>query len=71
MQVEDKVSVNGEIAVEKDRGVYVGVEEDDDNQTEIERDDLGEIWQEMYMSLEVSKVLCFVSFLYVLSVSIL
>ncbi|KAJ0010292.1 hypothetical protein Pint_34760 [Pistacia integerrima] len=55
MQIEDKVSVDGEIVVQKDRGVYVGVEEDDDNQTEIEGDDLGEIWQEMYMSLELSK----------------
>lgn len=63
MQRDDKVSLDGEIAIEKDRGVYVGVEEDEDNQTKIEDDGLGEIWQQMYMSLEFSKVLCFAVFL--------
>ncbi|XP_038694237.1 protein CHROMATIN REMODELING 35-like isoform X2 [Tripterygium wilfordii] len=42
--------------IKKDKGVYVGVEEDGEDQTEIEDDGLGDIWNEMTMALEVSKV---------------
>ncbi|XVF45340.1 hypothetical protein PTKIN_Ptkin02bG0198100 [Pterospermum kingtungense] len=52
---EEKVSLTSEIDIEKDKGVYVGVEEDVENQTETEDDGLGDIWQEMSMALEFSK----------------
>ena len=53
---EEKVSLTSEIDSKKDKGVYVGVEEDVDTQTENEDDGLGDIWQEMSMALEFSKV---------------
>ncbi|KAM7261354.1 hypothetical protein ACFE04_008721 [Oxalis oulophora] len=42
-----------EVEVIKDKGVYLGVEDDDDN--EIEDDGLGDIWMDMSMALEFSK----------------
>lgn len=56
--MEERVSTAGEIEVEKDKGIYVGVEEDGDDQTKTEDDGLGNIWQEMSMALEISKVFC-------------
>ncbi|KAJ4716575.1 protein CHROMATIN REMODELING 35-like [Melia azedarach] len=53
--MEERVSTAGEIEVEKDKGIYVGVEEDGDDQTKTEDDGLGNIWQEMSMALEISK----------------
>ncbi|EOX97926.1 PREDICTED: protein CHROMATIN REMODELING 35 isoform X2 [Theobroma cacao] len=52
---EEKVSLTCEIGIKKDKGVYVGVEEDVDTQTEAADDGLGDIWQEMSMALEFSK----------------
>ncbi|OMO75591.1 hypothetical protein COLO4_25995 [Corchorus olitorius] len=52
---EEKVNLPGEIDIKKDKGVYIGVEDDVDTETEIEDDGLGDIWQEMSMALEVSK----------------
>ncbi|XVE93689.1 hypothetical protein REPUB_Repub01dG0215800 [Reevesia pubescens] len=52
---EEKVTLTSEIDLKKDKGVYVGVEEDVDTQTEIEDDGLGDIWKEMSMALEFSK----------------
>lgn len=44
-----------EAEVEKDQGVYVGV--DDDHQLTVAVDDgLGDIWNEMTMALECAKV---------------
>lgn len=59
---EEEVSLVGEIAIEKDQGVYVGVEEDYDDRKKTEDDGLGDIWQEMSMALECSKVHCSVNF---------
>lgn len=40
-----------------EKGVYVGVEDDDsDNESEAADEDLGNIWNEMAMSIECSKV---------------
>lgn len=40
-----------------EKGVYVGVEEDDsDNESEAADEDLGNIWNEMALSIECSKV---------------
>ncbi|XWS67861.1 hypothetical protein CRYUN_Cryun04dG0041300 [Craigia yunnanensis] len=52
---EEKVSLTSGIDIKKDKGVYVGVEEDVDTQTETEDDGLGDIWKEMSMALEFSK----------------
>ncbi|KAE8659466.1 serine/threonine-protein kinase AFC1-like [Hibiscus syriacus] len=52
---KEKISLTSEIDVKKDKGVYVGVEDDVDTQTEAEDDGLGDIWQEMSMALEFSK----------------
>lgn len=52
---EEKVSLTSEIDIKKNKGVYLGVEEDVDTQTETEDDGLGDIWQEMSMALEFSK----------------
>lgn len=44
----------------KDKGVYVGVEEDEDEvseQANSEDDGLGDIWNDMQMALECAKVL--------------
>ena len=38
-------------------GVYVGVEDEDDHQASIEDDGLGDIWNEMSMDVEVTKIL--------------
>ncbi|KAL5790989.1 hypothetical protein ACOSQ2_005877 [Xanthoceras sorbifolium] len=56
IRMEGTASLAGEAGVEKNEGVYVGVEEeDDDNQTKTEDDGLGDIWQELTMALECSK----------------
>lgn len=52
---EEKISLTSEFDIKKDKGVYVGVEDDVDAQTENEDDGLGDIWQEMSMALEFSK----------------
>lgn len=41
--------------VQKDKGVYLGVEEDFDDENESKDDGLGDIWKEMTMALECSK----------------
>ncbi|ONH91042.1 hypothetical protein PRUPE_8G090000 [Prunus persica] len=52
--VENKVP--GETKIKNDPGVYVGVEDDDNHQTDTEEDDgLGDIWNEMSMALESNK----------------
>ncbi|KAJ6927260.1 hypothetical protein NC651_011362 [Populus alba x Populus x berolinensis] len=48
------VSLTGEPDSKKDKGVYVGVE-DDEVDTEIKDDGLGDIWKEMSFALECSK----------------
>ncbi|KAK3195419.1 hypothetical protein Dsin_026729 [Dipteronia sinensis] len=55
IRMEGTGSAAGEVDVEKDEGVYVGVEENDDDQTNINDDGLGDIWQELSMALECSK----------------
>ena len=47
----------GEINIKRDKGVYVGVEDDDDGQSEPEDDGLGDIWKEMSVAMECSKVI--------------
>lgn len=42
--------------VEKDKGVYVGVEDEDEDDQANRDDGLGDIWQELSMALECSKV---------------
>lgn len=56
VRMEEQGRLAGETVVEKDKGVYVGVEEDDDNRKKAEDDGLGDIWQEMSMAMEISKV---------------
>ncbi|GMI88152.1 hypothetical protein HRI_002484500 [Hibiscus trionum] len=51
----ENVSLTSEVDLKKDEGVYVGVEEDADTQSENGDDGLGDIWQEMSMALEISK----------------
>lgn len=55
VRMEEQGRLAGETVVEKDKGVYVGVEEDDDNRKKAEDDGLGDIWQEMSMAMEISK----------------
>lgn len=43
------------VDVQKDKGVYVGVEEDFDDENASKDDGLGDIWKEMNMALEYSK----------------
>uniref|UniRef100_A0A2K2AVF5 Helicase C-terminal domain-containing protein n=1 Tax=Populus trichocarpa TaxID=3694 RepID=A0A2K2AVF5_POPTR len=51
----EAASLTGEPDSKKDKGVYVGVE-DDEVDTEIKDDGLGDIWKEMSFALECSKV---------------
>lgn len=54
---EKLVSLAGELEM-RDKGVFVGIEEfDDDNQSKTEDDGLGDIWNEMSLALECSKVI--------------
>ncbi|EFH60429.1 defective in RNA-directed DNA methylation 1 [Arabidopsis lyrata subsp. lyrata] len=58
--VEGQTSRDKVIAIENgvanEKGVYVGVEDDDiDNESEAADEDLGNIWNEMAMSIECSK----------------
>lgn len=46
---------SGELEIKKEKGVYVGVEDEDNHQTETEDDGLEDIWKEMTMALECSK----------------
>lgn len=55
VRMKEQGRLAGETVVEKDKGVYVGVEEDDDNRKKAEDDGLGDIWQEMSMAMEISK----------------
>ncbi|KAM4089155.1 hypothetical protein ACB094_07G127700 [Castanea mollissima] len=45
----------GELEIKKEKGVYVGVGDEDNYQTETENDELQDIWKEMSMALECSK----------------
>ncbi|KAI3434308.1 uncharacterized protein J3R85_006565, partial [Psidium guajava] len=47
--------LNAETETEKDKGVYVGVDNEDDHLTKVIDDGLGDIWTEMTMALECSK----------------
>jgi len=40
----------------KDKGVYLGVQEEEDNTVDAEDDGLEDIWREMSMAIETSKV---------------
>ncbi|KAK8668567.1 hypothetical protein V6N13_106020 [Hibiscus sabdariffa] len=53
--LKENDSLTSEIDLKKDGGVYVGVEEDVDIQSENGDDGLRDIWQEMSMALEISK----------------
>ncbi|KAG2705733.1 hypothetical protein I3760_05G070300 [Carya illinoinensis] len=44
-----------ELEIKKDKGVYVGVEDEDNHQTDSEDDGLEDMWKEMTMALECSK----------------
>ena len=52
-----QAEASGEPEIKKEKGVYVGIEEEDDHRTGTEDDGLGDIWTEMTMALECSKVL--------------
>lgn len=55
----EKPSLSGETGIKNHPGIYVGVEDDGDYQTDVEEDDgLGDIWNEMSMGLETNKVSC-------------
>ena len=54
-RIQGVASLTSEPDIEKDKGVYVGVEEEEVD-TEIEDDGLGDIWKEMSFALESSKV---------------
>lgn len=59
----EKPSLSSETGIKNHPGIYVGVEDDGDYQTDVEEDDgLGDIWNEMSMGLETNKV----SFMYIL-----
>jgi DNA repair and recombination RAD54-like protein len=60
------VRLTGEPDITKDKGVYVGVEEDEVD-TGIEDDGLGDIWKEMSFALESSKVYIYI---YILEICI-
>ncbi|XP_056164159.1 protein CHROMATIN REMODELING 35 isoform X2 [Syzygium oleosum] len=47
--------LNAETEIKKDKGVYVGVDNEDDHLTKVVDDGLGDIWNEMTMALECSK----------------
>ncbi|KAF7849912.1 LOW QUALITY PROTEIN: hypothetical protein BT93_L0144 [Corymbia citriodora subsp. variegata] len=47
--------LNAETEIKKDKGVYVGVDNEDDHLTEVVDDGLGDIWNEMTTALECSK----------------
>ncbi|KAL7002670.1 hypothetical protein U1Q18_003827 [Sarracenia purpurea var. burkii] len=60
---KDDVMVPGENEAIKDKGEYVGVEDDiaseeDSHQNDSDYDGLIDIWKEMSVALEYSKVLC-------------
>lgn len=48
--------LSGEIEIEKDKGVYVGVGDQSNQETDDEGDGLENVWMEMSMALEASKV---------------
>lgn len=54
----EAVSLAGEAEIETDKGVYVGVEDDDEIDDGAEQPDEGltDIWNEMSFALEFSKV---------------
>ncbi|GKV21104.1 hypothetical protein SLEP1_g31119 [Rubroshorea leprosula] len=51
----DARSLSSAVDIKKDKGDYLGVEEDFDDQTRPKDDGLGDIWKEMTMALECSK----------------
>lgn len=55
----DTRSLSGVVDIKKDKGYYLGIEEDFDDQTKPKDDGLGDIWKEMTMALECSKVSSF------------
>ncbi|KAJ7950471.1 Protein CHROMATIN REMODELING 35-like [Quillaja saponaria] len=54
-QKEEEASLAGKDEKNKDRGVYVGVKEEDNQHIDNEDDGLQDIWKEMKMALECSK----------------
>ncbi|GAV72113.1 SNF2_N domain-containing protein/Helicase_C domain-containing protein [Cephalotus follicularis] len=54
-QTRENGNAVGEIDMKKDKGAYLGVEDDDSNQAKTEDDGLRDIWKEMSMALEISK----------------
>lgn len=58
---ELETSLSPEDNTKKDKGVYVGVSEEEDNKVDTEDDGLEDVWREMAMAMETSKV-CIHSF---------
>lgn len=50
------ISRGNDAEIKRDRGVYVGVDEESDSENGIVDDGLEDIWNEMSMGLEFSKV---------------
>lgn len=53
---DTNLSRGSDAEIERDRGVYVGVDEESDTENGIVDDGLEDIWNEMSMGLEFSKV---------------
>jgi len=52
-----ETSMAGTITAREDNGVYIGVKEEEDHQVDIaDNEDVEDIWKEMSMALECSKV---------------
>lgn len=64
---EGNENLVGEENINRDKGFYVGVEDDlndeSNEQSYNKYDDLGDIWQEMTFAIECSKVLLMISHL--------
>lgn len=54
----EPININGgtNTDVNRDKGVYVGVEDESDSEDSAEEDGLQDMWNEMSMALEFSKV---------------
>lgn len=50
-----QAEANGGLEIKKEKGVYVGIEDEDDHQTDTVEDGLEDIWKEMSMALECTK----------------
>ncbi|KAK7314244.1 hypothetical protein VNO77_39458 [Canavalia gladiata] len=53
LKIETSMAGNGH--TKRDRGVYIGVREEEDDQVDTEDDGLEDIWKEMSMAIECSK----------------